>query len=1205
MPVITDVRTLRREVLEKPYSEENYRSLLGEIFGTSLDLSYEPVEEEYTGFKVLGDIDLEGKSLTALSVKVENPRQLENLRKYHHRKVIKYLRDHHIDSALVAFYCEGYPNWRLSLFYIDYKYDQEGELIREESPYRRFTYLLGETEPAYTPTKQLWELIEKTRSGENVTLDDLKDAFSVEKLSDEFFRKYRNLYLKLKEHIERTNPKLISDLPRKGYAVEDFAKKTLGQLVFLYFLQKKGWLCVPQDKPYGEGDRKFLRNLFQKAKSEDKNFYRDCLEPLFYNTLNNPRTNQAVQDWSGYFNCRIPFLNGGLFEPIYDYDNDFVFIDNKLFSNENRDGILDIFDTYNFTIKEDEPLEKEVAVDPEMLGKVFENLISENERKGLGAFYTPREIVHYMSQQSLIYYLTDKLNLNTQDVEKIFSVDECEKLPESIKGNAEKIVEELKNIKVVDPACGSGAFLVGVLHEIVRARSLLEKTEDFYRLKKEAIENSIYGVDIDIGAVEIAKLRLWLSLVVDEENPYRIEPLPNLEYKIMCGNSLLEELVIGDEAIPLSVESQYKRDTLYQAEILETELSEKRKLFLDIVKAKGKNNKEAKELEKEIKNLEAKLKALKDKPQQRVNPLLIGSDINNSNSFDHIKKLQHQFFNEHDPEKKKALKEEIDSKLREFILKKIEEEENKLWDKINQITRKYSGKKMPKSEEKKISRYSQILHELDKYKKNLNFKGCNKNFFLWHLNFSEVFIEKGGFDIVIANPPYVGEAGHKELIQEIRRSEFGKRFGQGKMDYFHFFLQKAIHDLSHSESIIAFITTNYYFAGAGASKLRESIKNHTDILELINFNEMKIFDSAQGQHNAVIILSKIKKGRETYYVKVKSKNRNDIEKILFNKSCSNDISESFNTVYIFDKNGFIAPQKDDELLRVRRKLEKDAVYLDKDDITQGIVMPQDFVVKKHLKILGNTAKVGEGIFVLSDEELKRLNLTEKEIKDLIRPYYTTNELDKYCGNPKNRYWIIYTTTQKIKEIEKYPNIKRHLDRFKQIITSDFAPYGLHRARDEYFFKGKKIISRRMTKEPVFTYTDFDCYVSQTFFVIKPRSENLKNINLKFLTGLLNSTLSYWFFYNFGKRKGEQLQIDKEPLMNFPIKLPDKETEQQISSLVEKICQLKRREDYPHRLNLQRKVQEYGKQIDRLIYSLYGLTDKEIQIVERNLEAGNV
>ena len=145
----------------------------------------------------------------------------------------------------------------------------------------------------------------------------------------------------------------------------------------------------------------------------------------------------------------------------------------------------------------------------------------------------------------------------------------------------------------------------------------------------------------------------------------------------------------------------------------------------------------------------------------------------------------------------------------------------------------------------------------------------------------------------------------------------------------------------------------------------------------------------------------------------------------------------------------------------------------------------------------------------------------------------------------------------------------------------------------------------MTKEPVFTYTDFDCYVSQTFFVIKPRSENLRNINLKYLTGLLNSTLAYWFFYNFGKRKGEQLQIDKEPLMNFPIKLPDKETEQQISSLVEKICQLKRREDYPHCLNLQRKVQEYGKQIDRLIYSLYGLTDKEIQIVERNLEAGNV
>jgi len=114
-----------------------------------------------------------------------------------------------------------------------------------------------------------------------------------------------------------------------------------------------------------------------------------------------------IPDWSEIFNCRIPFLNGGLFEPIYDYKKINVYIDDEIFSNEYEDGILDIFDTYNFTAKEDEPLEKEVAVDPEMLGKVFENLISENERKGQGAFYTPREIVHYMSQQSIIYYILD------------------------------------------------------------------------------------------------------------------------------------------------------------------------------------------------------------------------------------------------------------------------------------------------------------------------------------------------------------------------------------------------------------------------------------------------------------------------------------------------------------------------------------------------------------------------------------------------------------------------------------------------------------------------------------------------------------------------------------------------------------------------------------------------------------------------------
>jgi hypothetical protein len=257
--------------------------------------------------------------------------------------------------------------------------------------------------------------------------------------------------------------------------------------------------------------------------------------------------------------------------------------------------VLDVFDRYNFTVNEAEPLEKEVAIDPEMLGKVFENLIEENRRKGLGAYYTPREIVHYMCRESLINYLDSTLNRSEEPIvavkprqNEMFGEPKPEQmalgtvirrnlvslediavfvklgdqashyetarmsgtksykaeLPKGIEKHARLIDDKLKNITICDPAVGSGAFPVGMMTEIVRARSALtpyfndihERTPYFF--KRHAIQNCLYGVDIDPGAVEIAKLRLWLSLVVDEEDVKQVRPLPNLDYKIMSGNSL-------------------------------------------------------------------------------------------------------------------------------------------------------------------------------------------------------------------------------------------------------------------------------------------------------------------------------------------------------------------------------------------------------------------------------------------------------------------------------------------------------------------------------------------------------------------------------------------------------------------------------------------------------------------------------------------
>jgi len=479
------------------------------------------------------------------------------------------------DAALVAFVAPNEEDWRFSLVKMDYRFEEskKGRMrVKEEfTPARRWSFLVGANENSHTAQSQLVDLVADDER--NPTHAQLEEAFNIEKVTKEFFEKYRELFLWTKETIDevvKKDKKIREDFEAKGVNTVDFSKKLLGQIVFLYFLQKKGWFGVKRDADWGTGPKNFLRELFERKHGTYKNFFNDILEPLFYEALAWERDD----DFYSRFNCKIPFLNGGLFDPINNYDwvHTDILLPNDLFSNDyktkegdNGNGILDIFDRYNFTVKEDEPLEKEVAVDPEMLGKVFENLLEVKDRKSKGTYYTPREIVHYMCQQSVINYVATELEgkVSKEDIETLIKHGEhlgenettveakgretntyFYKLPEGVRQNAELIDKKLINIKVCDPAIGSGAFPVGMMGEIVKTRNVLTayikgKDRTIYNFKRECIEKSLYGVDIDPGAVEIAKLRLWLSLVVDEDDIEQIKPLPNLDYKIVCGNSLL------------------------------------------------------------------------------------------------------------------------------------------------------------------------------------------------------------------------------------------------------------------------------------------------------------------------------------------------------------------------------------------------------------------------------------------------------------------------------------------------------------------------------------------------------------------------------------------------------------------------------------------------------------------------------------------
>lgn len=555
------------------------------------NLIWDDFKEHINAYKRIGKyIDPEGDALDVLVVEVKTVQKLERARTTLRNFVIKHLNKFEKDYALVAFYSreDDGSDWRFSFIKLEHRAEMENGKVRTKkdlTPAKRYSFLVGANERSYTAKKQLLPLLQNISN--NPTIEELENAFSIERVTDEFFSQYKDLYVKLYEHFENDSH-VKAELDRAGIDNARFTKKLLGQIVFLYFLQKKGWLGVPKNERWGNGKKRFVQELFDQAEKEKVNFFKDKLQYLFYEALAKQRDND--NSYYEKFECRIPFLNGGLFEADYEWEKANITIPAELFRNEEKTkagdtgtGVLDVFDRYNFTIKEDEPLDKEVAVDPEMLGKVFENMLEITERKSKGAFYTPREIVHYMCQESLIHYLDNALDgkVKKEDLETFvrdghFALENDERvaakgesktyryqLPESIRQNADKIDEKLSSIKICDPAIGSGAFPVGLLHELVNAmlvlrphlsydyitrklkgfgfehRESISDSRYIYRLKRHIIQESIYGVDIDASAIDIARLRLWLSLVVDEDDLDPIETLPNLDYKIVCGNSLI------------------------------------------------------------------------------------------------------------------------------------------------------------------------------------------------------------------------------------------------------------------------------------------------------------------------------------------------------------------------------------------------------------------------------------------------------------------------------------------------------------------------------------------------------------------------------------------------------------------------------------------------------------------------------------------
>ena len=1072
----------------EPYNRKNFISFLEDFLPDDFvqENTKIEIEENHKSFKearILGSVKSLDKIIIIEIKRIKAEKSRANITK----QLFKFLENLGYSKALIITFSDNETHYRFSYVKSNLEWVSETKVKRKFSNPKRLSFLLGKNQKIHTALKQFIKL------GKIKDLEDLNSRFDIEVVNKEFFENYISLYNQLVIYLNK-DKEFKSFTSKNKIKIDVFAKKLLGQIVFCYFLQKKGWLGAKENENINQGDLNFIRNQFIYY-NKKKNFFNDCLEPLFYKGLNKQNKNNYCND----LKCKIPYLNGGLFQEIenYSWKESYLNIPNKLFSNIEANGILDIFDLYNFTVDETADFDVEIAVDPEMLGYIFENLLPENLRKKHGAHYTPKEIVEYICKKSLSEYL--KTNIDKKYLKEINNLigysrfpDETIRLAENktinLNFDKEFLLEIdllLENIKICDPAVGSGAFILGILNFIVNIKKITfyfsknRILKNLYEVKRNLIENNLFGIDIDYGAIETCKLRLWLSLTIDEDDI--VKPLPNLDFRIIQGNSLIEEFD---------------------------------GINLDIVLEAG--------------------------SQQELS---ISSDEKNQN-IQELYKLQKTFFNETDLETKQKIIKKINKLYYSIIKNEIE----------NKISVNFEKKK-------------KLLLNLN------NFESVNleNNFMPWQLRFFDVFLEKKGFDIILANPPYNREKDFAEMFEPVNKSNFGQKYHSGKMNFWYYFLHKAI-DKTNDNAIISFITSRYWLASSGAKSLIKRIKENLFFIDVLDIGKVKIFDNVIGQH---IITTYSKRKIENFTYKKISNNTNDI---FANKNTDNLKIEFFNQNEIY-KNNQINFEKN--IISYDNKYE---ILNNLFSTSTGIQESPDKINKKQLTKLPNkNINIGDGVFVLRDDEIKKLNL-KKDERNVLKKYLELSDVEKYKIN-YSKNCIIYTSIDVINKIKKkeYINLKLHLDKFKKYITSSNAPYGLHRPRNENYFIEPKIIFKCMFLKPSFAFDDSGFYLGFSFISIIQKS----SLDLKYLLALLNSKYGFYWFIKNAKLRGVGFDVTNDMLRNFPIPKINDENKNQIQKIIKMVSKILKENPDDKLLN----------QIDEMIFKICKFNDK--QIIEVN------
>ena len=877
-----------------------------------------------------------------------------------------------------------------------------------------------------TSVEQVSNIYGKHRTGVSLRAA-LNEAFNVEPVTRVFFQEYKRIF----ETVEDSVDGFGSDAEDKRL----FVQTLFNRLMFVYFLQRKGWLAF-------SGDRNYLNALWSShlADQSAPSFYTDRLEALFFAGLNN---SQSIDLNAGneVLRSRIgdpPFLNGGLFEQTdLDRREGVSVPDNAI-----KQILSGLFDRFNFTVMESTPFDIEVAVDPEMLGKVFEELVT--GRHNSGAYYTPRPVVSFMCREALKGYLAGQnIGLDAESIARFVDDRDPSGITPIV---ARRVSDALDEVKVVDPACGSGAYLLGMMQELVELQTILYSDQlrndarSLYEMKLHIIQNNLYGVDIDEFAVNIAMLRMWLSLAIDYEGS-KPEPLPNLDFKVVKGDSLLGP----DPSAGVVVQGALGQDM--------EQIRRLGRLKADYMRAS------------------------------------IGTD----------------------KERLKGDIQETEERIRE----------------------------------------------------SLGVVGVAEGAVDWRVEFAEVFAERQGFDIAIANPPYVQLQKDSGRLANLYRGIGYVTFTRTG-DIYQLFYERGCQLLRPTLGLLTYITSNSWLkAEYGKQQRRYFSQKHTPLL-LMELGK-DVFESAIVD-SVVMMLQEGGQG-ETFPAV-------DMDRV--------GASE-------------IPPSPG---LWGQAKPDGDAPWIILSSVEWSAL---DRMLAKGTPLKDWDLKINRGIvtglnkaFIIDNATRDKLVASDPKSAEIIKPVLRGRDIRRFEMNWA-QLWLINTHNGYADVpaicIDDYPSIKEHLDSFFPDLSNrqdkGKTPYNLRNCAFYEEFAREKLFWMDMSPIGRFAYSDTEMYCNDKGFFLTGQS-------LKYLCAVLNSYITTWVLRNNALTTGMGLiQWKKFVVERLPIPKVTAAKQRPFVELVDRI--LKAKDTSPAA-----DTTELEEQIDRLVYDLYGLTEEEITAVERSL-----